>query len=299
MNSSAVAAHAPQSSAQRLDRGFSVGALWALYTLTLRQHRHGKRWMVMALLMLLPVGLALLVRSTARDAPSIVLEFIFVFMFIPQAVLPLAALIYGSGIIRDELEEQTITYLLIRPIPKWALYIVKLLAAATVAIFLSIVFTALTYAMIYVGVDPHGLNIPLRCLAACSIHSLAVLAYCCLFGLISLITGRVLIAGIVYIALFEGLFANLAFGIRLLTVIYYTRLIAYHAMSFIVPTPYGSQDFAAETWQLDIQNDPKLLQHPQVATCLVVLLVGSLLCAVAGAFLCSRKEFHVKTPEKA
>ena len=71
------------------------------------------------------------------------------FMFIPQALLPLVALVYASGILQDEQEGQTITYLLIRPIPKWALYIVKLLATITMAILLTAVFTALTYAAIY------------------------------------------------------------------------------------------------------------------------------------------------------
>ncbi len=278
--------------------GFSLGSLWTLYTLTLRQHRHGKRWIVMAILMLLPAALAILVRATARDAPSTVLEFLFVFMFIPQALLPLAALIYASGIIHDELEEQTFTYLLIRPIPKWAIYLVKLLATATVAVILTAIFTALAYAAIYLGADSNDHNILLRCVTACCIHSLAVIAYCCLFGLISLFTARILIVGIIYIAVVEGLFANLDFGIRLLTVIYYTRLIAYHAMPFLVPTPYGTQDFAAETWQLDIANDPKLLLHPQVITCLIVLLAGSAICAAIAAFLCSRREFHMKTPEK-
>ena len=96
---------------------------WTLYALTLRQHLHGKRWMVMALLFLLPAGLA--VRDSARPRPTcrrVALEFMLVMMFIPQALLPLVALLYASGIIQDEQEEQTITYLLVRPIPKWAIY---------------------------------------------------------------------------------------------------------------------------------------------------------------------------------
>jgi ABC-2 type transport system permease protein len=298
MSAASPATSIPEAPPSGGRHGFTFGSLWTLYTLTLRQHRHGKRWIVMAILMLLPAALAILVRATARDAPTTVLEFLFVFMFIPQALLPLAALIYASGIIHDELEEQTFTYLLIRPIPKWAIYLVKLLATATVAVILTAIFTALAYAAIYLGTDSSAHNILLRCATACCIHSLAVIAYCCLFGLISLFTARILIVGIIYIAVVEGLFANLDFGIRLLTVIYYTRLIAYHAMPFLVPTPYGTQDFAAETWQLDIANDPKLLLHPQVFTCLIVLLAGSAICAAIAAFLCSGREFHVKTPEK-
>jgi hypothetical protein len=96
---------------------------------------------------------------TASQVPSSVLEFLFGFMFIPQALLPLVALLYASGMIQDELEEQTITYLLIRPIPRWALYLTKLLATLTTTVVLTSIFTALTYAAVYVGTDAHGENI--------------------------------------------------------------------------------------------------------------------------------------------
>jgi ABC-2 type transport system permease protein len=276
----------------------SLTPFWTLYVLTLRQHIHGKRWMVMGVLFLLPVGLAVLVRATSPDAPSIVLEFLFGFMFIPQALLPLVALLYASGMIQDELEEQTITYLLIRPIPKWALYTVKLLATLTTTVVLVAIFTSLTYAAIYLGGDTRGENIPLRCVKAVSIHALTVVAYCCLFGLISLLTKWTLIVGILYTAIFEGLLANLPFGIRLVTVLYYTRLIAYRSLDFVVVLPRGTQDLAAEHWQFDLKTDPKLLEHPQLSTSLIVLLAGSLIFTVLAALICSGREFYVKTPER-
>jgi len=286
-------------SANRPAAGLSLSSLWTLYTLTLRQHQHGKRWMIMAILMLLPAGLAILVRGTAHDVPRIAQEFVFAFMFIPQALLPLAALIYASGMIQDEQEEQTITYLLMRPIPKWAIYVVKLLATLTVTIFLTVIFTALTYAAIYLGTDSNMSDVLLRCFKACLLHSLAVTAYCCLFGLLSLITKRILIVGILYIAIFEGLFANLAFGIRLITVIYYARLIAYHTLPFIATIPGGTENFAADAWQLDIATDPTLDTYPHMGTCIMVLVIASIICTALAAYLCSRREFHVKTPEKA
>jgi ABC-2 type transport system permease protein len=277
-------------------RRLSLSAIWTLYLLTLRGHQHGKRWIVTAVLMLLPAGLGLLMRYTAHNVPSVAIEFIFVFMLIPQALLPLVALIYASGVIQDELEDQTFTYLLIRPIPKWAIYAAKLLATLTTTVLLTTLFTALTYVAIYAGAGEDA--VLARCLKACSIHALAVVAYCCLFGLMSLLTRRVLIVGIIYIVIVEGLFANLAFGIRLITVIYYLRIIAYRALPFIVPTPSGPADFAANAWQLDISNDPKILEHPSLGNCLIILLAGSLVCSILAMVLCSRREFHVKTPEK-
>jgi ABC-2 type transport system permease protein len=295
-NSADQVAGAYESPQTRGVGGINLSGLWALYVLTLRQHMHGKRWMIMALLFLLPAALAFVVRSTAGDkAPPIQIEFVFVFMFLPQAILPLVALIYASGIIYDEQEEQTITYLLIRPISKWALYTVKLLATLTTTVVLTAVFTALTYAVVYFGTDT-GENVPLRAINAISVHSLAVIAYCCLFGLISLVTKRVLLAGILYTIAIEGVFANLPFGIRYMTVIYYTRLIAYRMMSFV--EPQRGENIAAEAWQLGADKDPKLLAHPATSTCLIVLLVASLVSTIAAAVICSRREFHVKTPEK-
>ena len=283
----------------------SLSSLASLYLLSLRQHLHGKRWIVIGFLFLLPAGLAMLIRLSGAALPSIWLEFLLAFMFIPQALLPLVALIYSSGILQDEQEDQTITYLLIRPIPKWALYIVKLLGAITTCIALTTIFTALTYAAIFIGSGDSPPDILHRCATAVGIHCLAVFCYCCLFGVMSLLTQRILIVGIMYIAIIEGFLANLPFSIRLITVIYYTRVIAYRALPFLAPTPdemgrkwQPLQNVSADAWQLDIANDPNLLLHPQSNTCVTILLIASLAFILVAAFLCSRREFHVKTPEK-
>jgi ABC-2 type transport system permease protein len=279
--------------------GSRLAALSALYTLTLRQHLHGKRWIVLGLLFLAPAVLAGVVRATAPDAPPPVLEFLFAFMFIPQALLPLVALVYGTGIVQDEQEEQTFTYLLIRPMPRWAIYAVKVLATVTTTVVLTAVFTTLTYLVIYLGADAGGQNIPLRCLKAIGVHALAVATYCCLFGLLSLLTRWALILGFLYGVLVEGVLANLPFVIRLGTVIYYSRLIAYRSMEFTMTERARQVDMAGEAWQLGTDTDPHLLEHPTLATCLAVLLVVSLGCTLWGAYICSRREFHVKTPESA
>ena len=123
------AGHAEYRPTARAGRASLLRSCSTLYLLTLRQHLHGKRWMVVALLFLLPAGLAILMRATAGvRAPSVFREFLLCWILIPQALLPLVALLYASGIIQDEQEEQTITYLLIRPIPKWLLYWIKMAA---------------------------------------------------------------------------------------------------------------------------------------------------------------------------
>jgi ABC-2 type transport system permease protein len=272
----------------------SLIAMWVLYTLTFRQHLHGRRWLVMAILFSLPVGLAVLIRATAQEVSLMILEFGIAFMLIPQALLPIVALAYAAGIIRDEQEEQTLTYLLIRPIPRWAIYSVKLLATLTTTVLLTTVFTALTFVAIYLGSESTVGEVSLRCLKTIVMHDLAVITYCCLFGLISLLTNRTLVLGIVYSIIFEGLIANMPFGIRLITVIYYCRSIAYQWMPFKVNRYGHNIDMAADAWKFD----PKLMaEMTSIQTCVTILVVASLVFAGIASLMCARREFHVKTPE--
>ena len=183
--------------------------------LTLRQHLHGKRWMVVALLFLLPAGLAMLIRLTRADVPSLFLEFVLLWILIPQALLPLVALLYASGIIQDEQEEQTITYLLIRPIPKWVIYAIKMAATWTTTIAArDRVDGADVRGDLCRRPEPICPTVSLRCLKAAAILSLAAIAYCSMFGAMSLVTKRTLVVGILYTAIVEGLLANLPLSLR-------------------------------------------------------------------------------------
>lgn len=287
------------TSAAAIPRTSLTSACWTLYGLTLRQHLHGRRWIAVALVFLLPAGLAVLIRSTGAPVPSRFLEFVLSWMLVPQALLPLVALLYASGIIQDEQEDQTITYLLIRPLPKWLIYIVKMAATWTTTVALTVVLAVLTYAAVYTGS-----NVPLaeafhRGVKAAEIHSLAVIAYASIFGLLGLITKRSLVVGMVYTVVVEGLLANLPLSVRMGTVIYYSRVIAYRTLDFNVTWPRGREDdVASAAWNIDLAQQPPVAEHPQLSTCIWVLVAVSVIGTVAAAWLCSQREFHVKTPEK-
>ena len=67
------------------------------------------------------------------------------------------------------------------------------------------------YAAIYAGSgDRYTDRMRSRCAKAAAILSLAAIAYCSIFGAISLLTKRTLIVGILYTAIVEGLLASLA-----------------------------------------------------------------------------------------
>ena len=74
-----------------------------------------------------------------------------------------------------------------------------------------------------------------------AIHSLAVIAYASIFGLVGVLTRPSLVVGVVYTVLIEGVLANLPLSLRMGTVVYYSRIIAYRAMDFVVRTPSGGE----------------------------------------------------------
>ena len=142
-----------------------------------------------------------------------------IFGLLPNAFLPLAALLFSSGMVQDDVEEQTLTYLLIRTIPRWLIYLVKLAGTWLVISLLNAVFTVAALAAVYWGtgaVGPLGLCQRGGILAA--ILSLSLFTYTAFFGSLGLLIRRALVLGVIYIMVFEGVAANIDFVVRHVTV---------------------------------------------------------------------------------
>jgi ABC-2 type transport system permease protein len=259
-------------------RGFEVSALGALFVLTLRQNLRGRRILILALLFLLPSVLAILVRLAPHTPRPGELAFVFVFNLIPSALATLTALLFAAGVIQDEVEEQTLTYLLLRPLPRWALYVVKLLVAWLVTSVLSGAFTALTLAVIYWETPQVW---PTQAAKLAALLALAQAGYCSLFGLVGLLTRRSLIVGLGYIIAIEGLLANIEFVLRRLTVMYYFRVLSIRWLEL----PESRE------WSIDLKV------APSASDCVLTVLVASAVFVLLGAMLMMRREFRMKTPE--
>ena len=266
-----------------LSRRPDLRALATLFVLTLRQHVRGRRLLVLSLLFALPSVLTVVVGLTSRHAPPDALEFAFVFNLIPHALAPLAALLYAAGIIQDEVEEQTLTYLLLRPLPRWALYLVKLLATLLVTSVLIAVFTTATFAMIALTAsEPATAGLIGRALKMAGLLGLTQVAYCGVFGFLGLLTRHSFLAGIAYIFALEGLLASFQTVARQLTVMYYFRVLALRWLE-----PAGAKN----NWSID------LAMAPEARTCVLTLLGVGLVSAAAAAILFAAREFRMKTPE--
>jgi ABC-2 type transport system permease protein len=266
-----------------LSRRPDLRALGALFVLTLRQNIRGKRLLVLSLLFALPSVLTAVVCLASPHVPhTVALEFAFVFNLIPHAIAPLAALLYAAGMIQDEVEEQTLTYLLLRPLPRWALYLVKLLSTILITSVLTAVFTIATFTIIaLMAAEPTPVGLVARELKMAGLLCLTQAAYCGVFGFLSLLTRHSLVAGVVYIILLEGLLASFQTVARKLTVMYYFRVLALRWMD-----PKGG-----ELWAIQL---PKA---PETQTCILTLLGIGLVSGVVAAFFFAWREFRMKTPE--
>jgi ABC-2 type transport system permease protein len=266
----------------------SLSAVAALFWLTVRQHTHGRRLLVLGLLYALPCGLAILLRSLARPAPADGLEFALVFNLIPHGLAPLTALLYAAGVIQDEVEEQTLTYLLLRSVPRWALYVTKLVATLCVTTVLVAVATTALYVAIYWGTpELWGEIVRERLPRVVAIFALAQVGYCALFGFLGLFTRRSLVAGVTYIAVVEGFLASIDFVVRSLTVVFYVRVLIVRW----VPLPEVFMQRYVREWGLDLEK------VPTAERCVVTLLTFGAVVTALTALWFSRREFRVKTPD--
>lgn len=267
----------------RLSRRFSVPAWLVLLRISLQQLVRGRRLLAMAGLFLLPTVLAGLARyANDRFAESRgEIEEILVFYMIPQALVPLSALFLASGMIRDEVEGQTLTYLLIRPLPRPSLYAAKLLAAWCVSTALAAVFITTAMVAVHWGADDFwGAVVPGRTLRVVALSALSLLVYVSLFGGMGLFLRWVLPLGVAYIVVFEGVFANIDFMVRRLTVLWYVRILAERWLGLHV-----------ETWSIDLDTAPSGTEA------LLTLAIAAFVLAVAGAAIFGLRELRVKTPE--
>lgn len=263
-------------------RGFMASALLALFVLTLRQNLRGRRLLVLSLLFLLPVVLAGGTKWVPAPPSPAELEFAFIFNLIPHALAPLTALLYAAGIIQDEVEEQTLTYLLLRPLPRWAIYAVRVIAAWLTTTLLTSVFTTLTLIVIYWNTpELWGEVLPRRAAIFAGVMALAQAGYCSLFGIFGLLTRRALFAGLAYILAFEAMLANFDAVVRRLTVMFYFRVLS---MRWLQPS--GSKE-----WSIDLTT------APSVQRCVGTLLIVSACFVLIGALKMRGQEFRMKTAE--
>ncbi|MTK00918.1 ABC transporter permease subunit [Micromonospora sp. CP22] len=174
-----------------------------------------RRFLLLLPLPLLLVGLAVLARGLAV-APADWGPPVLVGLGL-AVVLPVVALIVGTGVLGAEIDDGTVVHVLTTPLPRWQIVLPKLAVAAGV--------TAVTVAvpLFAAGLLADSARLGLSLAVAASAGALA---YSALFVAASLLTRRPVLLGLVYVLIWEGLLSNVIGGTRVLSIQHYVIALA-------------------------------------------------------------------------
>jgi ABC-2 type transport system permease protein len=176
----------------------------------------GRRRVLLLLpLPLLLVGLAVVCRAYNVD-PTHWGQAVVVGLGL-AVMLPVITLIVGTGVLGSEVDDGTIVHILTKPLPRRDIILAKLLVAAGVSALVSAI------PLFVVGVLADGTRFGLALAAAAAAGAVA---YSALFLLLSLLTRRPVLLGLVYILVWEGLLGRFVSGSRVLSIEQYVITIA-------------------------------------------------------------------------
>jgi ABC-2 type transport system permease protein len=192
-----------------------------IVALSLRATLGRRRTLLLALLAGVPVLLALLLRlgGTTEDpigGPDSLATNI-VNQLMVRTVLPLIALVLGTGVLGSELEDGTAVYLLTKPVPRWQIVLGKAIVAVGVSALFVAPATVLTVVLLgsAANLGPLGFGLTVAAIVGAGVYAVGFLA-------LSLITTRAFIVGLIYTIVWEGVLAGLFEGTSLLSVRQYT-----------------------------------------------------------------------------
>jgi ABC-2 type transport system permease protein len=190
----------------------------ALASVTARQILARRRALALAAFGLLPVAIAAILRRTGDKALTNALE--LETMIILPVILPIVALVIGTGVFGAEIDDGTALYVLSKPVARWRIVLTRVLVAAAVTALLTAPAALL---VVPVAGAAKRWSVGVAFAAAVAVGALL---YSAVFVALSLVTRRALVAGLVYVVVWEGIIAAQAPGARYLSIIQFVLTLA-------------------------------------------------------------------------
>lgn len=189
-----------------------------IYKLSLTQMLRPKRLLILLFIASIPVALSVVTAIFPPDTEDLV-SFRDNFLMGPMvisAVLPIITVVLGTASLGHEIEDQTMTYLFLKPVSRWGIILPKFLATITVAGVVVIGSGVLTTVIV-----PEG-SVTTSVAAAVGL-GVGVLAYTSIFTWAGLMTSHALAVGLVYVFVWEAAIVGFLQGVRWLSVRHYTE----------------------------------------------------------------------------
>jgi ABC-2 type transport system permease protein len=197
-------------------------ATWLFFRTHVGRFFLSRRAVLCGALALLPGVLALLVPAVERGPTARGVATILGVLVELQVVVPLLALIVGSAVVAEEVEDRTITFLFTRPVPRASLLFGRWLAALA---FLAVALTA-SVALLFLAASRAGGSAPIDAGFARPLFEAALLAaavYSALFAVAGVFFRHPILVGLGYAFAVEGFLANLPGQNRVFAVQHHAR----------------------------------------------------------------------------
>jgi ABC-2 type transport system permease protein len=183
--------------------------------ITLRGLFGRRRFLLLLPLPALVVGLAALSEGLGAERADWVPAVLIALGI--AVVLPVLALIVGASVLGSEIDDGTVTHILAKPLPRREIILSKLLVAIVVTAV--VVGAGLFVASLFAGSVRLGLGMLVGA-------AVGAVAYSALFVVLSLLTRRPVLVGLVYILVWEGLLGNLLQDTGVLSIQQYAVTVA-------------------------------------------------------------------------
>jgi ABC-2 type transport system permease protein len=135
-----------------------------------------------------------------------------------SVLLPLTALIIGTGVLGAEIDDGSVVHLLATPVRRADVIITKFAVAAG----LTALFAAVPE-LIAGLLAPHSAKLAFALFVGALVGSVI---YSAVFVLASVLTTRAIAFGLLYVAIWEGVLSNLVGGVRILSIAHYALGVA-------------------------------------------------------------------------
>jgi ABC-2 type transport system permease protein len=228
-----------------------------IYSLILRSQATRGRLAALGLLGI--VGIAVGIGIGSRDTATLTTATRFIDVFGLALVVPVSALVLGSAALGDFIDDGTMVYLWLRPVPRW-----KLAAAATAATITVVGPLVLVPLVLAAAATGQGGSLVWGTAASAA---LGVAAYSGLFVLAGIWIRRALLWGLIYIFIWEGFVARAGRSASKLAIRAYTRSVLSWvtdvplrladisiAYALIVPLAVGAAALAVASYRLQHQD---------------------------------------------
>lgn len=201
-----------------------------LFSFSIRQLASKGRLLLLLILVSLPVGLAALVSATLGEDETSNKDFINTLLdgLLIGTIMPIVSMVLATAAFGNEVEDRTLSFLVLKPISRLRIVSAKLLAAIVVGCPLVIVsgVTATLLGGSGLGARIVELDGTFQATLAVSVGLFAgFVAYSALFTWAGLVSTRALPYALVYVVIWEGLISSLLGGVRYLSVRGYTLAI--------------------------------------------------------------------------